>query len=82
MAAPNISMRDPTIYRIRNSHPRTGNRWNVYPLYDFTHCLCDASEKITHSLCTLEFQDNRALYDWFVQTLRPAPHPQQIEFAD
>ena len=82
MAAPNISMRDPTIYRIKKiPHPRTGNRWNVYPLYDFTHCLCDASEKITHSLCTLEFQDNRALYDWFVQTLRPAPHPQQIEFA-
>ena len=82
MASPNISMRDPTIYRIKKiPHPRTGNRWNVYPLYDFTHCLCDASENITHSLCTLEFQDNRALYDWFVQTLRPAPHPQQIEFA-
>jgi len=82
MTSPNISMRDPTIYRIKKiSHPRTGERWNVYPLYDFTHCLCDASEKITHSLCTLEFQDNRALYDWFVQTLRPAPHPQQIEFA-
>lgn len=82
MASPNISMRDPTIYRIKKiPHPRTGTRWNVYPLYDFTHCLCDASEQITHSLCTLEFQDNRALYDWFVQTLRPAPHPQQIEFA-
>ena len=82
MASPNISMRDPTIYRIKKiPHPRTGTRWNVYPLYDFTHCLCDASEKITHSLCTLEFQDNRVLYDWFVQTLRPAPHPQQIEFA-
>ena len=82
MAAPNISMRDPTIYRIKKiPHPRTGTRWNVYPLYDFTHCLCDASEQITHSLCTLEFQDNRALYNWFVQTLRPAPHPQQIEFA-
>ena len=82
MAAPNISMRDPTIYRIKKiPHPRTGNRWNIYPLYDFTHCLCDASENITHSLCTLEFQDNRALYDWFVHTLRPAPHPQQIEFA-
>ena len=82
MASPNISMRDPTIYRIKKiPHPRTGNHWNVYPLYDFTHCLCDASESITHSLCTLEFQDNRALYDWFVQTLRPAPHPQQIEFS-
>ncbi len=82
MSSPNISLRDPTIYRIKKiPHPRTGDRWNVYPLYDFTHCLCDAEEKITHSLCTLEFQDNRVLYDWFVQTLRPPPHPQQIEFA-
>ena len=82
MSSPNISMRDPTIYRSKKvPHPRTGKRWNIYPMYDFTHCLCDALEGITHSLCTLEFQDNRALYDWFVQTLRPTPHPQQIEFA-
>ena len=82
MASANISMRDPTIYRIKKlTHPRTGDKWCIYPLYDFSHCLSDASEQISHSLCTLEFQDNRALYDWFVQTLRPAPHPQQIEFA-
>ncbi|MDE3269102.1 MAG: glutamine--tRNA ligase/YqeY domain fusion protein [Pseudomonadota bacterium] len=82
MSAPNICMRDPTIYRIKHlHHHRTGDKWKVYPMYDFTHCLCDASENITHSLCTLEFQDNRALYDWFVQTLRPPPHPKQIEFA-
>lgn len=82
MASPNISMRDPTIYRVKKlTHPRTGDKWCIYPLYDFSHCLSDASEQISHSLCTLEFQDNRALYDWFVQTLRPAPHPQQIEFA-
>lgn len=82
MASPNISMRDPTIYRVKKmAHPRTGDKWCIYPLYDFSHCLADASEQISHSLCTLEFQDNRALYDWFVQTLRPAPHPQQIEFA-
>lgn len=82
MASPNISMRDPTIYRVKKlSHPRTGDQWCIYPLYDFSHCLADASEQISHSLCTLEFQDNRALYDWFVQALRPAPHPQQIEFA-
>ena len=82
MASPNISMRDPTIYRVKKlSHPRTGDQWCIYPLYDFSHCLSDASEQISHSLCTLEFQDNRALYDWFVQALRPAPHPQQIEFA-
>lgn len=82
MGSPNVSMRDPTIYRIKKiPHPRTGDRWHIYPMYDFTHCLCDASERITHSLCTLEFQDNRALYDWFVQVLRPSPHPRQIEFA-
>ena len=82
MASANVSMRDPTIYRIKKlTHPRTGDKWCIYPLYDFSHGLSDASEQISHSLCTLEFQDNRALYDWFVQTLRPAPHPQQIEFA-
>lgn len=82
MESPNICMRDPTIYRIKHlQHHRTGDKWKVYPMYDFTHCLCDASENITHSLCTLEFQDNRALYDWFVQTLRKPPYPKQIEFA-
>lgn len=82
MASTNICMRDPTIYRIKKlAHPRTGDKWCIYPLYDFSHGLCDASEQISHSLCTLEFQDNRVLYDWFVQTLRQPPHPQQIEFA-
>ncbi len=82
MASPNIIMRDPALYRIRKvSHHRTGDKWCIYPMYDFTHCLSDSIEKITHSLCTLEFIDNRALYDWVLDTLNTPYHPQQIEFA-
>ncbi|MDR9502411.1 MAG: glutamine--tRNA ligase, partial [Desulfurivibrionaceae bacterium] len=82
MASPNINMRDPIIYRIRKvSHHRTGDRWCIYPMYDFTHSLSDAMEKVTHSLCTLEFADHRPLYDWFLDTLQPPCHPRQIEFA-
>lgn len=81
MASPNINMRDPIIYRIRHvHHHQTGDKWCVYPMYDFTHCLSDALENITHSICTLEFQDHRPLYDWTLDTLGTA-HPQQIEFA-
>ncbi len=81
MAASNIVMRDPTLYRIRKkSHHRTGERWCVYPMYDFAHCLSDSIEKITHSLCTLEFVNNRELYDWILDALG-VYHPQQIEFA-
>jgi glutaminyl-tRNA synthetase len=82
MAAPNIVMRDPTLYRIKRvSHYRTGERWCIYPMYDFTHCLSDMIEGITHSICTLEFENNRELYDWVLDTLRTPCHPQQIEFA-
>ena len=82
MASPNITMRDPVIYRIlKRPHHRTGDKWCIYPMYDFTHCLSDAIEGITHSLCTLEFQDNRALYDWVLDQLPVECHPQQIEFA-
>jgi len=82
MASPNINLRDPTIYRIRfASHHRTGTRWCIYPLYDFTHCLSDSLEGITHSICTLEFENNRPLYDWFLNQLPVPCHPQQIEFA-
>ncbi|MFQ6104107.1 MAG: glutamine--tRNA ligase/YqeY domain fusion protein [Candidatus Glassbacteria bacterium] len=81
MAAPNLNMRDPVIYRILHSaHHRTGDRWCIYPMYDFTHCISDSIEKITHSLCTLEFEDHRPLYDWFLDELN-IYHPQQIEFA-
>jgi len=81
MASPNLNMRDPTIYRIRKtSHHRTGDKWNIYPMYDFTHCLSDSIEGITHSICTLEFENNRPLYDWFLEQLG-VHHPQQIEFA-
>ena len=81
MASPNLNMRDPVIYRIRKAeHHRTGNRWCIYPMYDFTHCLSDSIERITHSICTLEFEDHRPLYDWFLDTLG-VYHPQQIEFA-
>ncbi|MGD9125068.1 MAG: glutamine--tRNA ligase/YqeY domain fusion protein [Desulfarculaceae bacterium] len=81
MASPNLNLRDPTMYRIRRvSHHRTGDKWCIYPMYDFTHCLSDSLERITHSICTLEFEDNRALYDWFLDQL-DVYHPQQIEFA-
>jgi glutaminyl-tRNA synthetase len=82
MASPNINLRDPTIYRIRHAtHHRTGDAWCIYPLYDFTHCLSDSIEGITHSICTLEFENNRPLYDWFLDELAVPHHPQQIEFA-
>lgn len=82
MASGNINMRDPAIYRIRKAHHfRTGDAWNIYPMYDYTHCLSDAIENITHSLCTLEFEDHRPLYDWVLETLGTPAHPQQIEFA-
>jgi len=81
MTSPNLLMRDPTLYRIRKvSHHRTGNKWCIYPMYDFTHCLSDSIEGITHSVCTLEFENNRELYDWVLDTL-DVYHPQQIEFA-
>jgi glutaminyl-tRNA synthetase len=82
MASPNINMRDPAIYRIRRvHHHRTGDAWCIYPMYDYTHCISDAIEGITHSLCTLEFEDHRPLYDWVLQQLQTPCHPQQIEFA-
>ena len=82
MASPNINMRDPAIYRIRRvHHQRTGDKWCIYPMYDFTHCLSDAIEGITHSICTLEFEDHRPLYDWVLDKLQTPCHPQQIEFA-
>jgi len=82
MASPNINMRDPAIYRIRRvHHQRTGNDWCIYPMYDYTHCISDAIEGITHSLCTLEFEDHRPLYDWVLDQLHTPCHPQQIEFA-
>ena len=82
MASPNINMRDPVIYRIKHmSHFRTGEKWCIYPMYDFTHCLSDALEDITHSLCTLEFEDHRPLYDWFIDNVTAPSHPQQIEFS-
>lgn len=81
MASPNVVMRDPTLYRIRHAeHHRTGDKWCVYPMYDFTHCLSDSLEGITHSICTLEFVNNRELYDWVLDAL-DVYHPQQIEFA-
>ena len=81
MASPNLLMRDPTLYRIKHvAHYRTGAKWCIYPMYDFTHCLSDSIEKITHSICTLEFEINRELYDWVLDQL-DVYHPQQIEFA-
>ena len=82
MAHPNMNMRDPVVYRIRNaSHHRTGDEWHIYPMYDWAHGISDAIEGITHSLCTLEFEDHRPLYDWFLENI-PAPSmPRQIEFA-
>ena len=82
MASPIMSMRDPVLYRISHaSHHRTGSAWCIYPMYDFAHCLSDSIEGITHSLCTLEFKDNRPLYDWVLDHLDVPCHPQQIEFA-
>jgi len=82
MASPNLNMRDPVIYRIKKTHHhRTGNDWQIYPMYDYTHCVSDALEGITHSICTLEFEDHRPLYDWFLDQLPVPCHPQQIEFA-
>jgi glutaminyl-tRNA synthetase len=82
MASPNLNMRDPALYRIRHaSHHRTGDAWCIYPMYDYAHPLSDALEGITHSLCTLEFEDHRPLYDWLVDHLFEGERPQQIEFA-
>ncbi|MBT3234345.1 MAG: glutamine--tRNA ligase/YqeY domain fusion protein [Bdellovibrionales bacterium] len=82
MAAPNINLRDPIIYRIkRATHYRTEDKWGIYPMYDFTHAISDAIEDISHSLCTLEFEDHRPLYNWFVQQLPMKGNPRQIEFA-
>ena len=83
MASPSINLRDPTIYRIRHGviHHQTGDSWCIYPMYDFTHCLSDSIEGITHSLCTLEFEDHRPLYDWYLDNLNVTCHPQQIEFS-
>jgi glutaminyl-tRNA synthetase len=82
MAAPNINLRDPVLYRILHaSHPRTGDKWCVYPTYDYAHGQSDAIEGITHSLCTLEFEDHRPLYDWFLEHLPVPSRPRQIEFA-
>lgn len=82
MSSPNINMRDPVIYRIKScTHHRTGDNWNIYPMYDYTHCVSDALEMITHSLCTLEFENHRPLYDWFLDQLPVPSHPRQIEFA-
>jgi len=82
MASPNFNMRDPTLYRIRHAaHHRTGDAWCIYPMYDYAHPLSDALERITHSLCTLEFEDHRPLYDWLVNALFEGDKPQQIEFA-
>ncbi len=82
MASPNINMRDPVLYRILHAaHPRTGDKWCIYPMYDFTHGQSDAIEHITHSICTLEFQDHRPLYDWFVENIPVPAEPHQYEFA-
>ena len=82
MASPNFNMRDPALYRIRHaSHHRTGDKWCIYPMYDYAHPISDALEKITHSLCTLEFEDHRPLYDWLVEHIFERDRPRQIEFA-
>jgi glutaminyl-tRNA synthetase len=82
MASPNINMRDPVIYRIKRAHHiRTGDKWCIYPMYDYTHCISDALEHITHSICTLEFEDHRPLYDWVLDNISIDCHPQQIEFS-
>ncbi len=82
MASPNMNLRDPTLYRIRHvPHQHTGDTWCIYPMYDFAHTLSDAYEAITHSLCTLEFEDHRPLYDWLLEQLEPPHRPRQIEFS-
>ena len=82
MASPNLNMRDPVLYRIlKVDHHRTGGKWCIYPMYDFTHCISDSIEGVTHSICTLEFEDHRPLYDWVLDELKVDCHPQQIEFA-
>ncbi len=82
MASPNMNLRDPALYRIRHiEHQRTGDQWCIYPMYDFAHTLSDAFEGITHSLCTLEFEDHRPLYEWFLDKLQPPSRPRQIEFS-
>lgn len=82
MAAKNITLRDPVMYRIKNeAHYRTESKWCIYPMYDFAHCLSDYIEQITHSICTLEFENNRPLYDWFLEQLVAGDRPRQIEFA-
>ncbi len=83
MASPNMNMRDPTLYRIRHGviHHQTGEEWCIYPMYDYTHPISDALEGITHSLCTLEFEDHRPLYDWVLDNINIGCHPQQIEFS-
>jgi glutaminyl-tRNA synthetase len=82
MSSPNVTMRDPIMYRIKKeNHYRTGDTWCIYPMYDFAHCLSDFIEGITHSICTLEFENNRPLYDWFLDQLVEGPRPRQIEFA-
>ena len=82
MASPNMNLRDPALYRIRHiDHQRTGDKWCIYPMYDVAHTLSDAFEGTTHSLCTLEFEDHRPLYDWFLDQLQPPNRPRQIEFS-
>ncbi|MDO9011540.1 MAG: glutamine--tRNA ligase/YqeY domain fusion protein [Gallionella sp.] len=82
MSSPNMNMRDPAIYRIRRAHHiRTGDKWCIYPMYDYTHCISDALEGITHSICTLEFEDHRPLYDWVLDNISIACHPRQYEFS-
>lgn len=82
MASGNINLRDPVLYRIKKiAHHQTGNKWLIYPMYDYTHPISDAIENITHSLCTLEFEDHRPFYDWLLDTLATPAHPQQIEFS-
>lgn len=82
MASPNLNMRDPVMYRIKHAHHhRQGDKWCIYPMYDYIHGISDSIEGVTHSICTLEFEDHRPLYDWFLDELKLKPHPQQIEFA-
>ena len=82
MASPNINMRDPALYRIKHvSHHQTGDKWCIYPMYDFAHPIQDAIEGVTHSLCSLEYEAHRPLYDWVIDACEFSPKPRQIEFA-